>query len=199
MVTIILHRNRHRSPLVNLVHSLMNWVIPRARSTSVTIILHRSHHRSPLINLVHSLINRVVPRARSAEHGARSTERGARSAEHGARSTKRGARSAEHGARSTRKREQIDWMILSILIRIYVRDPDQNLRSSSSPSKLKFLPPRCAQMMVMPHPNPNPNPLLGRSVPLLVCSGLHWNASLGSLRREIPGRTSRNHTDGRGM
>ena len=185
MVTIILHRNRHRSPLVNLVHSLMNWVIPRARSTSVTIILHRSHHRSPLINLVHSLINRVVPRARSAEHGARSTERG--------------ARSAEHGARSTRKREQIDWMILSILIRIYVRDPDQNLRSSSSPSKLKFLPPRCAQMMMMPHPNPNPNPLLGRSVPLLVCSGLHWNASLGSLRREIPGRTSRNHTDGRGM
>ena len=112
VVTIILHRNRHRSPLVNLVHSLMNWVIPRARSTNVTIILHRSHHRSLLINLVHSLINRVVPRARSAEHGAR----------------------------STRKREQIDWMILSILIRIYVRDPDQNLRSSSPPSKLRVPP-----------------------------------------------------------
>ena len=29
-------------------------------------------------------------------------------------------------------------------------------------------------MMVMPHPNPNPNPLLGQSVPLLLCSGLHW-------------------------
>ena len=140
--------------------------------------------------------------ARCAEHGARSTERGAQSAEHGARSTERGARSAEHGARSTergaRPSVQIDWMILSILIRIYVRDPDHNLRSSSSPRKLKFLPPRCAQMMMMPHPNPNPNPLLGRSVPLLVCSGLHWNVSLGSLRREIPGRTSRNHTDGRG-
>ena len=134
VVTIILHRNRHRSPLVNLVHLLMNWVIPRARSTNVTIILHRSHHRSLLINLVHSLINRVVPRARSAEHGAR----------------------------STRKREQIDWMILSILIRIYARDPDQNLRSSSPPSKLKFLPPRCAQMMVMPHtPESEPEPAAG--------------------------------------
>ena len=48
-------------------------------------------------------------------------------------------------------------------------------------------------------PESEPEPAAGAE---RATASLQWPSlefSLGSLRREIPGRTSRNHTDGRGM